>query len=320
MKAITQRIYGPPREVLTIGEADRPVPGDGEVLVRVRGSSVNFGDWATTRGMPYLGRLAFGLRRPRHSVPGHDLAGVVEAAGPGVTRFGPGDEVYAEVWAGAYAEYALVREDRLAAKPGNLTFEEAGTVPVAGNTALGGLRGVTAGQRVLINGASGGVGTFAVQIAKALGAEVTGVCSTKNVEQTRTLGADQVIDYTHEDFTQHGDRYDLIFDLVGNRSLKELVSVLTPKGVLVMSSGGGSRWFGPLGRSMGFMLRSPLIKPKISWYMASPQAGNLVTLAELIESGAVRPAVECVYPLSEVPEAVRHFEERHARAKIAIAV
>src|SRR5690606_9130405 len=135
-----------------------------------------------------------------------------------------------------------------------------------------------------------------------------------------TLGADQVIDYTHGDFTQHGDRYDLIFDLVGNRSLKELVSVLTPKGVLVMSSGGGSRWFGPLGRSMGFMVRSPLIKPKISWYMASPQAGNLVTLAELIESGAVRPAVECVYPLSEVPEAVRHFEERHARAKIAIAV
>ncbi|MFI6704989.1 NAD(P)-dependent alcohol dehydrogenase [Nonomuraea sp. NPDC050478] len=322
MKAIVQRVYGPPG-ILEVGEVDQPVPGDGEVLVRVRASSVNFGDLVTTRGVPYAARLVLGPRRPRHRVPGHDLAGVVEAVGPGVTRFGPGDAVYGEVVAGAYAEYARVPEKFLAAMPGGLSFEEAAAVPVAGNTALKGLRDagrLRAGQSVLVNGASGGVGTFSVQVAKALGAEVTGVCRTRNVELVRSLGADEVIDYTRADFAQAGRRFDVILDLVGNRSLRELTRLLNPGGVLVLSSGGGGTWLGPMGRILRAVVMSPFGDRTLRSSVAGRSAGNLATLKELIESGAVRPHVECAYPLGEVPDALRHFEERHARSKIAITV
>lgn len=243
MKAIVQDRYGS-SEVLEFREVDRPVPKDGEVLVRVRAASVNARDWHVMRGDPYVARLAFGLRRPkrRMRIQGGDFAGVVEAVGKDVTRVRPGDEVYGEA-DGAFAEYLCAPQGVLGPKPANLSFEQAAAVPLAGNTALMGLRDVGKvgpGQHVLVNGASGGVGTFAVQIAKALGAEVTGVCSTRNVDLVRSLGADHVVDYTREDFTRTGARYDLVFDLVGNRTLADCRRALNPTGMLILAGGGVS--------------------------------------------------------------------------------
>ncbi|MGW0807848.1 NAD(P)-dependent alcohol dehydrogenase [Nonomuraea sp. NPDC002799] len=322
MKAIVQAKYGP-ADVLRLGDVGKPVPGDHEVLVRVRATSVTHGDLVTMTGLPYLGRLAFGLREPKRKVPGRDIAGEVEAAGKAVTRFAPGDEVYAEVPAGGFAEYARVPEDLLCPKPANLTFEQAAAVPWAANTALQGLRdrgGLAPGQRVLINGASGGVGTFAVQIAKSLGAEVTGVCGTRNVDLVRSLGADHVVDYSREDFTEGARRYDLIFDLAGNHSLSACRRVLTPAGTLVLSSSNGGRWIGPMGRLLGALVLAPFVRQSLRTYMAEPSRGNLADLKEMIESGRITPAIDRTFPLSEVPEAMRYFSEEHARAKVVITV
>ncbi|WP_336212236.1 NAD(P)-dependent alcohol dehydrogenase [Nonomuraea sp. LPB2021202275-12-8] len=322
MKAIVQDKYGS-ADVLRLGEVDKPVLGDGEVLVRVRAASVTHGDLVTMTGLPYLGRLAFGLRRPRQKVPGRDIAGEVEAVGKSVTRLQPGDEVYAEVAAGGFAEYARVPEESLSPKPANLTFEQAAAVPWAANTALQGLRdrgGMKRGQKVLINGASGGVGTFAVQIAKAFGAQVTGVCSTRNVELVRSIGADHVVDYTREDFAASDRRYDLFFDLAGNRSLSDCRRVLTPDGTLVLSSSKGGPWFGPMGRLVRALMLGPFVRHSLRSFVAKTSGKNLADIKELIESGQVTPAIDRTYSLSEVPEAMRYFSEDHARAKIVITV
>ncbi|MER6824895.1 NAD(P)-dependent alcohol dehydrogenase [Streptosporangium sp. NPDC000563] len=322
MKAITQERYGL-SGVLRLDEIDKPVPGDDEVLVRVRAASVNHGDLATITGVPYLGRLVFGLPTPKQKVPGRDIAGEVEAVGRNVTRLRPGDEVYVEVNGGGFAEYVRVPEDLPCPKPANLTFEQAAAVPCAGNTALHGLRdrgGIKAGQKVLINGASGGVGTFAVQIAASYGAEVTGVCSTRNMELVRSLGADHVVDYTREDFTRSGRRYDLIFDLAGNHSLSDCRRALSPGGTLVLSSSKGGRCFGPVLRLLGALVLAPFVRQNLRPCMAMRSRESLVDLKDLIESGRITPAVEKTYPLSELPEAMRYFSEEHARAKIVITV
>ncbi|MFC9294183.1 NAD(P)-dependent alcohol dehydrogenase [Streptomyces sp. NPDC057011] len=324
MKAVVQDRYGSP-DVLEIREVDRPVPADGEVLVRVHAASVNARDWHLMRGDPYVARLVLGLGRPKERIRGTDFAGRVEAVGRLVTRFRPGDEVFGEA-DGAFAEYVCAPEGSVEPKPAALTFEQAAAVPLAGNTALMGLRDlahVEAGQRVLVNGASGGVGTFAVQIAKALGAEVTGVCSTRNADLVRELGADRVVDYTGEDFARNGHRYDVVFDLVGNRSLADCRRALTPAGTLVLSGGGtsgGGSLFGP----MGLIIRGPLLAPFVSQRLlvltATPKRENLATLREFAETGQVTPVIDRTYPLDEAPEAIRYVEVEHARAKVVITV
>ncbi|GAA2376685.1 NAD(P)-dependent alcohol dehydrogenase [Nonomuraea africana] len=322
MKAIVQHRYGSP-DVLEFTDVDLPAVKDDEVLVRVRAAAVNHADWVMTRGMPYAARLAFGLRRPTTTVRGRDVAGQVEAVGAKVTRFRPGDEVYAETDAGSFAEYTRVPEGLLALKPANLTFEQAAAVPVAAIAALQALRDrgkVRPGQRVLINGASGGVGTFAVQLAKALGAEVTGVCSTRNLDLVRSIGADHVVDYSREDFTTGGRRYDLIVDLAGNRPLSACRRALTPTGTLVLSSGGGGRWFGPLRRIVSALAVSPFVRQSLRPHTATRSKDDLAVLTELIEAGKVTPAIDRTYPLSEAAEALRYFVEEHARAKIVITV
>ncbi|MEV4141206.1 NAD(P)-dependent alcohol dehydrogenase [Dactylosporangium sp. NPDC049742] len=325
MKAIVQDRYGP-SDVLRVGEVEPPAAGDGEVLVRVHAASVNARDWHVMRGDPYVARMAFGLGAPKVRVRGTDFAGRVEAVGAGVTRFRPGDEVYGEVDA-AFAEYVRVPAagavDRM---PANVTFEQAAAVPLAGNTALMGLRdeaGVRPGQRVLVNGASGGVGTFAVQLAKAFGAHVTGVCSTRNVDLVRSLGADRVIDYTVADFVREGGPYDVVFDLVGNRSLAEFRRVLTPTGTLVLSGGGvseGGSLFGPVGLITRGRVVSRFVRHRVRVLTAVPGRENLATLRELIESGAVTPVIDRTFPLGEAAEAVRYLEMDHARAKVVITV
>jgi len=320
MKAVVQERYGS-ADALQIEEIATPVPTDGEVLVHVHAAGLNHADAALMRGEPLVLRLAYGLRAPKVRVRGLDLAGVVEAVGSKVTAFRPGDEVYAQIETGSFAEYAVVPERALAPKPANLSFTEAAAVPVAANTALQGLRDVgklQAGQRVLINGASGGVGTFAVQIAKALGAEVTGVCSTRNVALVRSLGADHVIDYTRDDFTRSGERYDLIFDLAGSRSLNACRRVLTQNGTLVVSGGSGGRLFGPIGRILRAMVLSPFVGQSLRPFISTPSVENLLTLKGLIESGKVAPSIETTYRLEETAAAVGHFLDRHARAKIVI--
>ncbi|GAA4059552.1 NAD(P)-dependent alcohol dehydrogenase [Nonomuraea soli] len=321
MKAITQRSYGP-AETLTLDDIDPPTARDGEVLVRVHASSVNHADWATMTGVPYLSRLAFGLPGPRAKVRGRDLAGTVEAAGAGVTRFRPGDEVYGEAQSGSFAELVAVPEGRLAPKPARLTFEQAAAVPLAGYTALHCLRkgGITAGQHVLINGASGGVGTFAVQIAKATGAEVTGVCSTRNADLVTSLGADHVIDYTRENYTRGPRRYDLILDIAGNHPLSAQRRTLTPTGALVLSSATGGRLLGPMARVIGAVARNRFAGHTLLAPMAVLDAHGLHDLTELVEAGTVTPSIEQTYPLDETPDAMRHFGVRHARAKLVIAV
>ena len=322
MKAIVHDRYGS-ADVLDLRDVDRPVIKDDDVLVRVRAAAVNFGDWAAMRGWPYALRLVYGLRGPRVRVRGRDVAGTVEAVGAAANRLRPGDEIYAETATGSFAEYARVPERVAALKPAGLTFEQAAAVPVAGTTALQCVRDggrVQPGMTVLINGASGGVGTFAVQIAKAFGAEVTGVCSARNAEQARTLGATHVLDYATDDFTRAGRRYDVILDLVGNHSLADCRRVLEPNGVLVLSSGGGNSWFGPIGRLVRAVATSPFGRQTLRPVAARRSREDLEALTALIESGAVTPVIEHVYPLSDGAAALRYFEEEHARAKIVITV
>jgi NADPH:quinone reductase-like Zn-dependent oxidoreductase len=323
MKAIVYHEYGSP-DVLELREIDKPVVEDDEVLVRVRAASANPADWHFMRGQPYIMRPQSGLRKPRNSVLGRDISGQVEAVGKDVTRFRPGDEVFGDVETAGFAEYRCVTEGFLGPKPANLTFEQAAAVPLAALTALQGLRDagqVQPEQKVLIIGASGGVGTFAVQIAKWLGADVTGVCSTRNVEMVRSLGADHVIDYTQEDFTQSGQKYDLIFQLAGTRSPSDCRRALTPKGTLVLSSGeSDGRWIGPVDRIIKAVALSPFVSQKLGSFLAKPNEEDLQFLKELIEAGKVKPVIDRRYPLSEAPEAIRYLEEGHARGKVVITV
>jgi len=324
MKAIIQDRYGSP-DVLQLREVDKPVAADNEVLVRIHAAGVNARDWHVMRGDPYLARLTLGFGRPEVKIRGTDFAGRVEAVGRDVKRFRPGDEVYGEI-DGAFAEYVCVPDDVVEPKPANLTFEQAAAVPLAGNTALMGLRDVgrvQPGQQVLINGASGGVGTFAVQIAKSFGADVTGVCSTGNVDLVRSIGGDHVIDYTREDFTHNGRRYDVVLDLVGNRSLTEFRRALTPAGTLILSGGGvseGGSLIGPVGLIIRGQMLSRFVRHRLLVLTAKPSKVNLATLRELVESGKVTPVIDRTYPLSKAPEAIRYLEVEHARAKVVIIV
>ena len=324
MKAIVQDRYGPP-SALELRDIDRPVPGAGEVLVRVRAAAVNALDWHFVRGDPYLARLSLGLRRPAVPVRGRDFAGVVEAVGPGVTTFGPGDEVYGEA-NGSFAEFAIAPLAAIDRKPANLSFEQAAAIPLAGITALMGIRDaaqVHKGQTILINGASGGVGPYAIQLAKQFGAEVTAVCRTCNVELVRSVGADHVVDYTREDFTRGGRRYDAVFDLVGNRSMSECRRVLRPGGVLVLSGGGvyrGGSLLGPIGLIIKATLTRRFVRDRVVVLTARPSSAHLATLRELAEAGRLTPVIDRTYPLAEVAAAISYLEGEHARAKVVISV
>jgi NADPH:quinone reductase-like Zn-dependent oxidoreductase len=321
MKAIVQDRYGSP-DVLRLRDVDKPVVKDGEVLVRVHAAAVNIGDWHLLRGIPYIMRMAFGLLKPRRKIPGLDLAGQVEAVGADVRQFAPGDEVFG--WCkGAFAEYACAAESNLLPKPANLTFEQAAVVGDSAFTALDAVRDqgkVQPGQRVLINGASGGVGTFAVQIAKSFGANVTGVCSTRNGEMVRSIGADEVIDYTNEDFTRTGQRYDVILDLIGTRSMADCRRALNPRGtyVLVGASDLG-RWFG-LGRQLKVLLLSPVVRHRMRVFIAAHNRDDLAVLKDLVESGKLAPVIDRRYALRDVPDALRYQGDGHAKGKIVIAV
>jgi NADPH:quinone reductase-like Zn-dependent oxidoreductase len=324
MKAIVQRGYGDPRDVLEFVDLDRPEPGDHEVLVRVRASSVNPADWMALVGRPYVLRLGFGLTRPRRRVRGKDVAGTVEAVGRNVTRWHPGVEVFGELPHGAYAEYAVAAEDALAPKPAGLGFPAAAAVPLAGITALQGLRdagGVRAGRRVLVNGASGGVGTFAVQIAKSLGAHVTGVCSTGGVGLVRSIGADEVVDYTREDFTRDEQPFDVIFDLVGNHALSAYRRMLCRDGIYVGASGmPGGDVLGPLPYVLRVALPSLRGGPRMKPLAAKPNTDDLATLAKLIEAAEVRPVIERTYGFTEIAAALSRQGEGHARGKAVVTI
>ncbi|TMB06804.1 MAG: NAD(P)-dependent alcohol dehydrogenase [Deltaproteobacteria bacterium] len=322
MKAIVYCDYGSP-DVLKVEDIEKPAPGDDQVLVRVRAASVNPLDWHYMRGTPYFMRLGAGLRKPKVTRLGVDFAGTVEAVGRNVNRFKPGDEVFGGR-TGAFAQYVLVREDRaVALKPANLTFEQAASVGVAAITALQGLRDkgqIQPGQKVLINGASGGVGTFAVQIAKSFGADVTGVCSTRNVDMVRSIGADHVIDYTKEDFTKSTERYDLILDNVGNHSLLESRRVLNPKGKYIMVGGPAGRWIDPLPRAISALVLSRFVSQDIRLFLADLNQADLNILRDLMQAGKVTPVIDRRYRLSEIPEAIRYLEQGHARGKVVITL
>ncbi|WP_442603081.1 NAD(P)-dependent alcohol dehydrogenase [Paenibacillus sp. KN14-4R] len=321
MKAIVRSKYGGP-DILQLGEIEKPVPKDNEVLIRVHAASVNPLDYHFMRGTPYIMRLEGGLFRPKNNGMGVDVAGRIEAVGKNVKEFQPGDEIFGAC-NGALAEYACASEKSLVKKPVNVTFEQAAAVPIAAFTALQGLRDqglIQQGQKILINGAAGGVGTFAVQIAKSLGAEVTGVCSTRNVEMVRLIGSDHVIDYTQEDFTRSKNRYDLILDLVGNRSLFACNRALKAQGTLVIvGSQSKGRWLGPLARALRGLLVSRFISQRIKVYMARWSKEDLMTMYELLEAGKVKPVIDRCYNLSEVSEAIRYLEEGHAQGKIIIS-
>jgi NADPH:quinone reductase-like Zn-dependent oxidoreductase len=323
MKAIVQDTYGS-TDVLELRDIDKPEIADDEVLLRVHAAGVDRGVWHLMTGLPYPVRLAgYGLRTPKTQVPGMDVAGVVEAVGKDVTRFQPGDEVFG-IGVGAFAEYARAREDKLVPKPANLTFEQVAVVATSGLTALQGLRDkgrVGPGQKVMVIGASGGVGTFAVQLAKAFGAEVTGVCSTTKVDMVRSLGADHVIDYTSADFAEGVSRYDVILDIGGNASLSRLRRALTPKGTLVIAGGEtDGRWLGGTDRQIRALMLSPFVGQKLGSFLCSQNLQDLIVLKELIEAGKVAPAIDRTYPLSEVPKAIRYLKEGHARGKVVITV
>jgi NADPH:quinone reductase-like Zn-dependent oxidoreductase len=322
MKAIINYKYGSP-DGLELQEIKKPeIKGD-SVLVRVRAASVNPLDWHFMRGQPYFARImGMGLRRPKGIVRGVDVAGHVEAVGENVTQFRPGDEVFGSC-DGAFAEYVCGEENDFVSKPEALTFEQAAAVGVAGCTALQGLRDkgqLQPGQRVLINGAAGGVGTFAVQIANSLGAHVTGVCSTRNVDMVRSIGADQVVDYTREDFTQGGQRYDLILDAVGNRSGSDLRRALTPKGTVVLAGAESGRWLKPLPHLLGALVLSRFVGQRILPFLAKIRKEDLVVLKELIDAGNVTPVIDRTYALSETPEAIRYLEAGHAQGKVVVTV
>jgi NADPH:quinone reductase-like Zn-dependent oxidoreductase len=324
MKAIVRHRYGPPG-VLGLEAVDTPPFAEDEVLVRVMAAAVNPGDWDIMHGTPYLLRLATGVRRPRNTILGLAIAGRVEAVGGNDSGFGPGDEVYAEVGSGGFAEFACVPKAALAPKPSNVTFEQAAGVPISGVTALQALRDigrVQPGQTVLINGASGGVGTFAVQIAKLLGAEVTAVCSSASTDLVRSIGADHVIDYTQEDFTSSGRRYDLILDNVGNRTLSELRRALHLNGMLIPNSNkGGGRWIGGyLRRALEALVVSPFVSQTLRPFGATGKREDLLELTALIESGKVTPVVDRTYPLREAAEAMHHYGAGHVHGKVIITL
>ena len=323
MKAIVQERYGSP-DVLELKDLDTPVAGPGEVLVRVHAAGVDAGVWHLMAGRPYLVRvMGFGLRRPKVPVRGTDVAGRVEAVGDDVTRLQPGDEVFGSS-DGTFAEYACAREDRLARKPADLTFEQAAAIPASALTALQAVRDVgrvEPGQSVLVIGAGGGVGTFAVQIAKAFGAEVTGVCSTAKTDLVRSIGADHVIDYTREDLDDGRQRYDVIIDTAGNRPLSRLRRVLTPRGTLVIVGGeGGGRWLGGSDRQLRALALSPFVRQRLRSFIAKEKAEDLDALRVLIETGKVTPVIDRTYPLSAAPDAIRHLHEGRARGKVVITV
>ena len=322
MRAIVYTEYGSP-DVLQFTEVAKPTPKADEVLIRVLAASVNPLDWHFMRGTPYLVRIMAGLRKPKVTRLGVDVAGQVEAVGENLTQFQPGDEVFGGC-KGAFAEYVCASERSLVLKPANVTFEQAAAVNVAAISALQGLRDkgqIQRGQKVLINGAAGGVGTFAVQIAKAFGADVTGVCSTRNVDMVRSIGADQVVDYTQEDFTKSGQRYDLILDMIGNHSFSDLRGALTPKGTLVLVGGPDEgRWLGPLPGLLKTVVLSRCVSQKLLPFLAHLSKDDLIVMRELLESGKVAPVIDRSYPLSDVPEAIRYLEEGHARGKVVIAM
>jgi NADPH:quinone reductase-like Zn-dependent oxidoreductase len=323
MKAVVYHTYGSP-DVLSLEEIPRPVPGDDEILVRVHAASVNAADWRMLRGEPFLIRLmGYGLLKPKHSILGADIAGRVEAVGAGVTRYQAGDEVFGEISEsgfGGFAEYACAREDAVALKPKRLSFEEAAAVPMAGLVALQALRDVgrvRAGQEVLVNGSSGGVGTYSVQIAKAYGAEVTGVCSTRNIEMVRSIGADHVVDYTKEDFTRSGKQYDVIHAVNGYHPIFDYRRALRPGGTYVMTGGRMAQMYQA-------MFLGPLLSmaggKKMAFMMEKPRAEDLSSLSELCDAGGIRPVIDKRYTLQEVPEAIRYLYGGHARGKVVISV
>jgi NADPH:quinone reductase-like Zn-dependent oxidoreductase len=325
MKAIVYRDYGSP-DVLHCEEIEKPIPGEKQVLIRVRAASVNPLDWHSVRGKPYVMRMGRGLRKPKTATRlGVDVAGQVEAVGRNVTQFRPGDDVFGG-WLrlGAFTEYVCAHESAaLVVKPESVTFEQAAAIPVAAFTALQGLRDkarIQSGERVLINGAAGGVGTFAVQIAKSFDAHVTGVCSTRNVEMVRSLGADRVIDYTQEDFTKRDERYDALFDCVGSHSLAAFRQVLNPKGSCIIAAGPEGCWLGPLTRFIDALILSPFVSQKLVPFVARPNKQDLMVMLDLIGSGKVAPVIDRRYSLSEVSQAVRYVEQGHARGKVVITL
>ena len=336
MKAAVCSRYGPP-EVVQIKDVEKPIPNDNEVLIEVRAASVNPLDGGSMKGRPYAVRIMTGLRKPKTTRPGVDVAGRIEAVGRDVTQFKAGDEVFGvcisdpqasgiKVWAhrqGAFAEYVCAPEATLAIKPDNVTFEQAACVPVAAFTALQGLRDkgqIQPEQKVLINGAAGGVGTLAVQIAKSFNAEITGVCSTRNVDMVRAIGADHVIDYTQEDFTNRGQRYDLIFDCVGNHSLSACRRALNPKGRHIMVGDlSGRGMISLLARLTAALTLSPFVSQSLVTFLARPNKRDLLVMHDLMKAGKVTPVIDKTYRLSEVPEAIRYLEQKHARGKVVIA-
>ncbi|MEU4829637.1 NAD(P)-dependent alcohol dehydrogenase [Streptosporangium sp. NPDC023615] len=328
MKAFVLRSYGPP-DALELTEIETPVPADDEVLVRVRATSVQPYDWHLMRGEPYIARLMGkgpGLRRPKIAVLGADVAGRVEAVGRDVTGFRPGDEVFGMPKRGGFAEYACVRAEELAPKPENLSYEQAAAVPLAALTALLGLRDagrVRPGQRVLVNGASGGVGTFAVQLAKAFGAEVTGVCGTRNVELVRSLGADEVVDRTAEDFTRNGRRYDLVLDIAGSHAGPAYRRVLTRTGTCAVVGGPAGRWVQPVGHVLWALATSAFVPQRtvlVDVVGCTDNRRNLLTLTELIEDGRLTPVIDRRYPFEDIPAALAYQEEGHASGKVVVTV
>ena len=323
MKAIVQETYGSP-DVLQLREIDTPEVDDDEVLLRVHAAGVDQGVWHSVAGLPYLYRIAgIGVRAPKNPVPGLDVAGSVQVVGANVTAFQPGDEVFGTC-RGAYAEYASAGADRLASKPANLSFEQAAAVPTSGATALHAVREkgrVRADERVLIIGAGGGVGTFAVQLAKAFGAEATGVCSTTKLELVRSIGADHVIDYTREDFADARTRYDVILDIAGNRTLSHLRRALAPTGRLVIVGGeGGGHWFGGIDRQLRAQVLSLFVRQTLGTLIATARKEDLEELRGLVEAGTVTPVIDRAFPLREAPEAIRYMRTGHARGKVVITV
>jgi len=322
MRAVVQHTYGS-ADVLHLAQIERPEPADNEVLVRVHAAGLDRGTWHLMEGKPYLVRLGFGIRRPRNPVPGRDVAGTVAAVGSAVTRFVVGDEVFG-VGPGSFAEYAVAREDKLAHKPVNATFEQAAVVPVSGGAALQALCDVgkvEPGQKVLVTGASGGVGSYAVQLAKAFGAEVTGVCSTAKLDLVRSLGADHVVDYTRDDFADGVHRYDLVLDFAGNPGLSRLRRALTPTGTVVLGGGeqGGS-FSGGMNRQLRALVLSPFVRQRLTMLVAKERASDLERLTQLIEAGQVTPSLDRTYPLDQAPDAMRHLVEGQVRGKVAITI
>lgn len=322
MRAAVQRRYGPP-SVLAVAEVARPLPGRSEVLVQVSAASVHPGDYFVMTGEPYLVRLVFGLRRPRHGIPGRDLAGVVTAVGKDVTALRPGDEVFGWSTAGTLAEYACVPAGNLVPVPANLTVLDAAAVPTSAMTALQAMRNVAKvrpGQTVLVTGASGGVGSFAIQIAKAFGAEVTAVCSTRNVDVVRSLGADHVVDYTRTDFTRTDKRYDVILDNVEAQPLAAVRRALTPTGTLIPNSGRGGRWLGPVGRIVKARVLSGFTRQHLKPFLSVEKRQDLLTLADLLTTEQVTPVIDRTYPLSEAADALRYVAAGHTRGKVVITL